>query len=180
VLRSLDKGLDNRAASMLDEEIAVGEADSDARRMWEAHRQRLMREAEAARVPAPNTRLSAFDTWGLRYVAPLLLLICVAYSKIGGADRVAALLDPAPIVAEVAELTPALEAWVAPPPYTGVAPIYMTEKSGDAMAVPTGSVVTIRASGVTEAPTVEGLRRRGGARNDRCGSFRYGIRAGRD
>ena len=155
VLRSLDEGLSNRAASMLDEDIAVGNQDADARRMWQAHRERLMRDAEDARAPAPNTRLSAFDTWGLRFVALLVLLVSIAYSRIGGADRVAALLSPVPVVAEVAVLTPALEAWVAPPPYTGIAPVYMTEKSGDALAVPTGSVVTIRASGVVEAPTVE-------------------------
>jgi len=95
-LRSLDAGLSNRAASMLDENIAVGQEDSDARRMWEAHRERLARDAEKAQVPAPNTRLSAFDTWGLRYVALLLLVVSVAYSRIGGADRVAALLSPAP------------------------------------------------------------------------------------
>ena len=155
VLRSLDEGLSNRAASMLDEDIAVGQADTDAQRMWQAHRERLMRDVEDARVPAPNTRLSAFDTWGLRYVALLVLVVSVAYSRIGGADRVAAFLSPTPAMAEIAELTPALEAWIAPPPYTGVAPIYMTEKSGDSLAVPTGSVVTIRASGVTEAPTVD-------------------------
>ena len=154
VLRSLDDGLEHRAASMLDEDLAVGDTNSDAGRMWAAHRERLKRDVEAARVPTPNTRLSAFDTWGLRYIALFALAISFAYSKIGGADRVAALLSPAPIVAEAAILTPALEAWVAPPPYTGVAPIYMTEKSGETLAVPTGSVVTIRASGVTEAPTV--------------------------
>ena len=156
VLRSLDEGLEHRAASMLDEDIAVGDVDSDAGRMWAAHRERLKRDVEAARVPAPNTRLSAYDPWGLRYIALFALIISFAYSRIGGADRVAALLSPAPIVAEAAVLTPALEAWVAPPPYTGVAPIYMTEKSGEALAVPTGSVVTIRASGVVETPTVAG------------------------
>jgi len=132
VLRSLDDGLEHRAASMLDEDIAVGDTDSDARRMWEAHRERLKRDVEAARVPAPNTRLSAYDPWGLRYIALFGLAISFAYSKIGGADRVATFLSPTPTVAEAAVLTPALEAWVAPPPYTGMAPVYMTEKSGEA------------------------------------------------
>jgi hypothetical protein len=71
VLRSLDEGLVNRAASMLDEDIAVGDADADARRMWQAHRERLMRDVEGAKVPAPNTRLSAFDGWGLASTALL-------------------------------------------------------------------------------------------------------------
>ena len=157
VLRSLDEGLVNRAASMLDEDIAVGDTDDDARRMWQAHRERLMRDVEGAKVPAPNTRLSAFDGWGLRYIALFGLIIAAAYSRIGGGDRVAALLNPAPAVVEAAALTPALEAWVAPPPYTGVAPVYMTEKSGDALAVPTGSVVTLRASGVSAIPTITGV-----------------------
>lgn len=157
VMRSLDEGLSHRAASMLDEDMAVGETNADARRMWQAHRERLMREAEAAKVPPANTRLSAFDTWGLRYLAPMLLVVAFGYSKIGGVDRVAALLDPTASVAEAAVLTPALEAWVAPPPYTGVAPLYLTERAGQSLSVPTGSVVTMRASGVTEAPVAGGV-----------------------
>lgn len=160
ILRSLDEGLPDRAASMLDEELAVGSANPDAQRVWQAHRERLRREAEAARVPAADLRLSSRDPWGLRYVALLILGISFAYSRIGGADRVAALLDPTPAAAQAAVLTPGLEAWVAPPPYTGVAPIYLTEKSGESLSVPTGSVLTLRASGVSLAPDAQGIDER--------------------
>lgn len=157
VLRSLDEGLADRAVSMLDEDIAVGETHPDSARMWEAHRERLAREAEAARAPAPNMRLSRYDTWGLRYAALLLLGISFAYSRIGGADSIAKLLNPAPTEAQAAILLPGLEAWVAPPPYTGVPPIYLSEKVGQTMDVPTGSVLTLRASGVPAAPETIGI-----------------------
>ena len=49
----------------------------------------LAREAEAARAPAADLRLSSYDRWGLRYAALFVLGISFAYSRIGGADRIA-------------------------------------------------------------------------------------------
>ena len=151
-LRALDDGLAHRAASMMDDDLAVGREDDHAAKLWRAHRERLAREAEAATVPPVNTRLSAYDTWGLRYAALFLFVIAALWSRVGGRETVERwmldLPEPGP---QIAALEPALEAWVAPPPYTGEAPIYLNEREG-AVAVPTGSVLTLRASGVEEAP----------------------------
>ena len=156
-LRRLDDGLKNRAATMLDEELAVGTGDPETQRMWQAHRARLAQEAERARTPAADMRLAAFDPWNLRYAALGLVIFAFGFSKVGGGDRIAALLDPSPGTAQAATLAPSLEAWVAPPPYTGMAPIYLSERQGETLEVPTGSILTLRASGTDALPVLNGL-----------------------
>jgi uncharacterized protein (TIGR02302 family) len=86
-----------------------------------------------------------------------VFLAALGYAQVGGVDRIAALLDPAPAAAEAATLAPALEAWAAPPPYTGAAPIYLTERSGETITVPVGSVLTLRASGIEAIPVLTGM-----------------------
>ena len=156
-MRRLDDSLGTRAVTMLDEEIAVGRGNDDAERLWQAHRARVSARAETARAPDADLRLAPFDPWNLRFASVALLLAALGFAQVGGADRIAALLDPAPPAARAATLAPALEAWAAPPPYTGAAPIYLTEKSGETITVPTGSIVTLRASGIAEVPTLTGF-----------------------
>ena len=153
----LDDGLAHRSVTMLDEDIAVGRADPEAQKMWDAHRKRLTADAAAAKNPDADLRMAPFDTWNLRYAAIALAVIAWGYSRVGGIDRVAALLDPTPAAAQAATLVPTLEAWAAPPPYTGAAPIYLTERTGEAIRVPTGSVLTMRATGIVGAPVLSGI-----------------------
>ncbi len=153
----LDYGLAHRSVTMLDEDIAVGRADPEAQKMWDAHRKRLTADAAAAKNPDADLRMAPFDTWNLRYAAIALAVIAWGYSRVGGIDRVAALLDPTPAAAQAATLVPTLEAWAAPPPYTGAAPIYLTERTGEAIRVPTGSVLTMRATGIVGAPVLSGI-----------------------
>ncbi len=156
-MRRLDDSIGSRAVTMLDEDIAVGRGEGDAEILWRAHRERVAKQAADARSPDADLRLAPFDPWNLRFAAVAVLLAAFGFSRVGGADRIAALLDPTPPAAEAATLAPALEAWAAPPPYTGAAPIYLTEKDGETITVPTGSILTLRASGIAEAPVLTGL-----------------------
>ncbi len=156
-MRRLDESIGSRAVTMLDEEIAVGRGEGDAEILWRAHRERVAKQASEARSPYADLRLAPFDPWNLRFAAIGILLAAFGFAKVGGADRIAALLDPTPPAAEAATLAPALEAWAAPPPYTGAAPIYLTEKDGETISIPTGSILTLRASGIAEAPVLTGL-----------------------
>ncbi len=156
-MRRLDDSLGSRAVTMLDEDIAVGQGDADAEALWRAHRERVAQEASAAKAPDADLRLAPFDGWNLRFAAVGVFLAALGYAQVGGVDRIAALLDPTPPAAKAATLAPALEAWAAPPPYTGAAPIYLTERSGETITVPTGSVLTLRASGIEAMPMLTGM-----------------------
>ena len=156
-MRRLDDSIGSRAVTMLDEDIAVGRGNGDAERLWRAHRERVAAQAGAARTPDADLRLAPFDPWNLRFASLAVFLAALGFAQVGGADRIAALLDPTPPAARAATLAPALEAWAAPPPYTGVAPIYLTEKSGETITVPTGSIITLRASGIDAMPVLGGM-----------------------
>jgi len=156
-MRRLDDSIGSRAVTMLDEDISVGRGNDDAEALWRAHRERVAEQAAAAKAPDADLRLAPFDPWNLRFASVALLLASLGFAQVGGADRIAALLDPTPPAARAATLAPALEAWAAPPPYTGAAPVYLTEKSGEAITVPTGSILTLRASGIGAVPTLTGL-----------------------
>ncbi len=156
-MRRLDDSIGSRAVTMLDEDISVGRGDAASEALWAAHRRRVAEQASAARAPDADLRLAPVDPWNLRFASLALFLAALGFSRVGGADRIAALLDPTPPTAQAATLAPALEAWAAPPPYTGAAPVYLTEKSGETVTVPTGSVLTLRASGIDAAPGLTGL-----------------------
>lgn len=156
-MRRLDETIGSRAVTMLDEDISVGRGDRAAEALWQAHRRRVAEHAIAARKPDADIRLAPFDPWNLRFASVGVMLAALGFAQVGGADRIAALLDPTPPAAQAATLAPALEAWAAPPPYTGVAPVYLTEKSGETLTIPTGSILTLRASGIEGVPTLTGL-----------------------
>ena len=70
-----------------------------------------------------------------------------------GARRLARAAGCAPSTAAPAAGV-SLDAWVDPPPYTGLAPIYLPPGEHSAIAVPAGSILNLRAHGAAHAPGV--------------------------
>ncbi|MFI5033037.1 MAG: DUF4175 domain-containing protein, partial [Reyranellales bacterium] len=132
----LDSGVAHRPLVAVQDTLAAGGHDSMVAALWEAHRRReAERLASLSNGPA-RPGLAKFDTWALR-VVPLLALV-VAVVSAGGwrADRMATAFTPAfppppPVVANL---------WIAPPPYTGKPPIYLDMAEHDKLLrVPVGS-----------------------------------------
>ena len=104
--------------------------------LWEAHRRR-----EAERLAGLSNRpahpgLAVLDTWALRFVPVLALIVALAVAGGWRSDRMMAAVTPAfppppPVVANL---------WIAPPAYTGKAPIYLDMADHDkVLRVPVGS-----------------------------------------
>ena len=104
--------------------------------LWEAHRRR-----EAERLAGLSNRpahpgLAVLDTWALRFVPLLALIVAIAVAGGWRSDRMAAAFTPAfppppPVVANL---------WIAPPAYTGKPPIYLDMADKDKLLrVPVGS-----------------------------------------
>jgi uncharacterized protein (TIGR02302 family) len=131
-----DSEVPHRPLVAVQDRLAAGEADPMAAALWEAHRRReAERLAALANKPA-RPGLAALDTWALRFV-PILALV-VALASAGGwrSDRMAAAVTPAfppppPVVANL---------WIAPPAYTGKPPLYLDMADKDKLLrVPVGS-----------------------------------------
>ena len=144
-------------------------ADPSARALWEEHRRRMserLRRLEGAPARAGMPRR---DPWALRALVPIVAIIAFAYSFGSSGGRVWDAFAP-PATAE--SIAARVDAWVTPPDYTGLAPIFLTRAADGAVdaavedevrpvsetrTVPEGSIVTLRVAGAGDAVIVETL-----------------------
>ncbi|MDP1961723.1 MAG: DUF4175 family protein, partial [Reyranella sp.] len=131
-----DSGVPHRPLVAVQDRLAAGEGDPMAAALWDAHRRReVERLAGLGNKPA-HPGLATLDTWALRLVPVLLLIVAIASAGGWRADRMTAAFTPAfppppPVVANL---------WIAPPAYTGKPPIYLDVNDRDKLLrVPVGS-----------------------------------------
>lgn len=165
----LSSGLEHRPLQTLDDRLADGLGGAEAERLWRAHRDRMRALAGRLKAAPPRPGAAAGDPLALRFAAALVLAAALA---VGGADadrRLAAALAPDFLPAATGAPA-ALDIWISPPDYTGLAPIFPGQAaaapSRDAAAgppvirVPANSVVTARLSGgAGDAVLVQGAAR---------------------
>ncbi len=131
-----DSGVPHRPLVAVQDRLAAGEGDPMAAALWEAHRRREVERLAGLANKAAHPGLAALDTWALRLVPVLLLIVAVASAGGWRADRMAAAFTPAfppppPVVANL---------WIAPPAYTGKPPVYLDVADRDkVLRVPVGS-----------------------------------------
>lgn len=149
-----DAGIDHRPLSSLIDRPADGVGGPGAEVLWQAHRRRLAAMACRLRAAPPSPRLDRRDPYALRAVAFLCAVI----------GLFAARNDAWTPFAETFRLPAAspsserIDVWVSPPAYTGAAPRLVSGASGATdpadggerppIAVPAGSRLTVRATGV--------------------------------
>jgi uncharacterized protein (TIGR02302 family) len=149
-------GLRHRPLATLDDRPASPTPDGTL--LWEAHLARAAAQVRRLRVGWPRPNLARTDTRALR---GLLVVAIAAGLIVAGPDAPGRLLrafspamPPGPAVPE-----PQLQAWITPPGYTHLAPIFLTSASGtDARAAtveaPAGATLTVSLTGSTETPTL--------------------------
>jgi len=153
-LRRLDRGSGepHRPATAVADEIAGNPNDAVTQALWRAHIERALLSARKLKAGWPTPRLSARDPMALR--ALVLMLVFATFFAASGEriKRITAAFDWHGVVA------PAnfrIDAWVNPPLYTGRAPIMLPglrpgetpPKEANAIAVPVGSQLVVRATG---------------------------------
>jgi uncharacterized protein (TIGR02302 family) len=161
-LRRLDRhsGLPHRPATAIADELAAPGADSHAIALWRAHVLRALRAARSLKAGMPRPRLALRDPLALRVLVGLLVLATFVAAGGERTRRLAAAFDLHGVI------LPAnfrIDAWVNPPTYTGKPPLILqglrpgeASPSTNAVAVPSGSILVIRASGVQLSVTTGG------------------------
>ena len=139
----LDATLPGRPLAALRDTQAVGADDPASQSVWAAHRARMAARAATARAVAPDLKLATRDPYGLRYMALTLLVIGLMF---GSLWRVTSLSGLTP-GGQAAAAGPAWEGWAQPPAYTGKPTLYLTDQTGDTLALPTGSRISLRLYG---------------------------------
>jgi len=143
-----DSGLPHRPLQVLTDRPAQHDPMGVA--LWQAHIARTVRQVRRLHVGAPHPGLPRRDRHALRGG---LVVGLVATLGIAGADapaRIALALQPTlPPMPEPASTE--LQAWITPPAYTHVAPVFL-KPDGGAVAVPAGSHLTVSVTGGSGTP----------------------------
>ena len=126
--------------------------DPASQALWQAHVARAANQIARLRVGPPRPGLAARDMRALR--GALAVALFAAFGIAGGDSwsRIVRALSPQLPAAEAAQ-APLVQAWITPPAYTGVAPIFLHPEGG-AAAVPAGSHLTVSVTGGLGEPTL--------------------------
>jgi uncharacterized protein (TIGR02302 family) len=122
----------------------IGE-DPFARELWRLHQARSL-AFDKLRVGFPAPDLAGRDPRYLRYGVLLLLAVSLVVAGGNWRTRLLRAFDSG------AGLAVTLDAWVDPPAYTGVPPIYLAPGDSAVIAVPAGSILNLRAHNAGHAP----------------------------
>jgi uncharacterized protein (TIGR02302 family) len=158
-VRRLDAGANERPVSALGDALAMGSADNATQALWQAHLRRMAERAGRMRAAPADLRVSGNDRYALRYAA-LLALSAGAIVQLGdGGTSLVDALTPTTRDQAAPTVTPSLEAWAVPPVYTGVAPLYLTERADEVLPIrlPARSEITVRVFDTGEAPQLGGM-----------------------
>ena len=143
-----ESGLRHRPLTVLADRPAVA-ADSA---LWRAHVARAAAQVGRLRVGLPRPGLAARDRRALRGG---LLVGLLAWRVIAGADapaRIGRALTPGFAPAAAAPATQ-VQAWITPPAYTGLAPLFLRPEGG-AVSVPAGAHLTVNVTGGSARPAL--------------------------
>jgi uncharacterized protein (TIGR02302 family) len=141
-------GLRHRPLSTLADRPAS--TDSGALALWRVHLARAGAQVRTLRVGWPRPGLARRDPIALRGALIVALFAAFVIAGPDAGTRLARAFRPA--VAPAASLpSTQLQAWVTPPSFTGLAPLFLRPEGG-AATVPAGSQLTVSVTGGSGAP----------------------------
>ena len=141
-----DNALAHRPISEADDRLMAGGGDPVAQELWARHRARALPGDLRIAWPDPD-----FDSRDPRRLHLVLLVLIVASLIVARGEWRARLIGAFDSGAAAGI---GLDAWVDPPPYTGIAPIYLPAGDRHLIAVPTGSILNLRVHGAAHTPGV--------------------------
>ncbi len=162
-----DSGLTHRPfATLRDAPAAATPAQLG---LWRIHQARARAALAGLRLRPPRPVLAARDPSALRALAVLLLASAWGVAGPQAGSRLALSLLPG-MPGLAGGPRPAIQAWIEPPAYTGLAPIFLPAGSpaaGNPVMAPAGSLLTISITGLHRRPSI--TLPGGPARPDRIG-----------
>ncbi len=144
-------GLAHRPLSVLTDRPARA-ADAAGIALWQAHVARAAAQVRRLRVGLPHPGLARRDPRALRIG---LLVALVAALAVAGEEAPLRLAQAVQPTLPRATPPPATEllAWITPPAYTHLAPIFLKPEGG-APAIPAGALLTVSVTGGTGTPSL--------------------------
>lgn len=146
-------GLAHRPLAVLTDRPSRGQSAPDAigLTIWQAHVMRAVRQVRRLRVGLPRPGLARRDPFALR--GALLVALVAAFGIAGddAASRLAQAMEPT-LPRGIPAPATELQAWITPPPYTRMAPIFIKQHEGVVVSAPAGSHLTVNVTGGLGTP----------------------------
>jgi uncharacterized protein (TIGR02302 family) len=124
--------------------------------LWHSHQARMAKKINVIDAGFPAADIARHDPWALRAAVILALIVAWSFSFSNYGGRLGDLFTFAKPVVPKSDIR--IDAWVTPPAYTGVAPLYLSsnveKNNAAALKVPVNSELTVRISGKDAAGTV--------------------------
>ena len=143
-----DSGLSHRPLAALTDRPATRDPTSLA--LWRAHVARGLARARRLRLGWPRPGLATLDPRALRHAVLLGVLVTLVIAGRDAPGRLLAAFEPGlprPVPAREMQI----QAWVTPPAYTGLAPVFL-KPDHPAVSVPVGARLTINLTGGASVP----------------------------
>jgi uncharacterized protein (TIGR02302 family) len=141
-----DNGLKHRPISEGHDRL-IGE-DPFAVALWTLHQARAL-ALTGLKVRLPHPDVSARDPRYLRYGVLVLAAASLAVAGVHWRERLVRAFDSG------AAMGVGLDAWVDPPAYTGLPPLYLAPGDNSLITVPVGSILNLRVHGAAHAPGLQ-------------------------
>lgn len=126
--------------------------DPAGQALWQAHVDRAVARIGQLRVGLPQIGMGHRDPRAFRNLALVSLLACLVVANIDTPARLRAAFSPSLPTGTAGPATE-VQAWITPPAYTRVAPIFL-KSDGDSISVPAGSRLSVSVSGERGMPTL--------------------------
>jgi uncharacterized protein (TIGR02302 family) len=124
--------------------------------LWHSHQARMAKKINVIEAGFPAADIARHDPWALRAAVILVLIVAWSFSFSNYGGRVGDIFTFAKPVVPQSDIR--IDAWVTPPAYTGVAPLYLSsnieKNNASALKVPVNSELTVRISGKDATGTV--------------------------
>ncbi len=162
-VRRIEKvsGVPHRPATSYEDTLTASSSDPATLAIWQAHRARMAVMLSRLKPGAPQPRTDRHDPFALRALLMLSVVLGVALTGGSALDRLKAAFQFAP---DARLANARLDAWVAPPGYTGLAPVMLADGAnalsklaetavagdGKPVEVPEKSVIIVRSSGLPD------------------------------
>jgi len=137
-----DSGLPHRPISER-HDVLVG-SDPFAQALWALHQARAL--PAKFRIALPHTDIASRDPQGLRWYLVIALAVGLVLARSNTASRLFSAFDSG------AGAAASLDAWVDPPPYTGLPLSSLRVGDSSMIRVPQGSVLNLRVHGAPRTP----------------------------
>jgi uncharacterized protein (TIGR02302 family) len=147
-------GLSHRPLAVLTDRPSRGRLgpDTAAVALWQVHVMRAVRQVRRLRVGLPRPGLARRDPHALRAALIVALIAAFAIAGEDAPTRLAQVLEPT-LPRDVPPPATELQAWITPPTYTRLAPIFLKSEGG-AVSVPAGARVTVSVTGGNGTPNL--------------------------